>query len=127
MAQARYQLIVDFTETATDYTDPSPSRDSGQILVANVDEFSERKLQVLNGTPFTMNDIPLKGGVNGLMLLAIRSDRALLISKGDAAAERWALAPNGWFFIQVNSEVHDIVLRNDSGQTANVLVMIGGT
>lgn len=132
MAEIRYNLTVEGTETANDYTSPSPARTSGAIQVQSLSFISERLVTVGAGATLDLDTTSELGGKGSdayqTQFVAIRPSKAVYVSRNGATAEEWQVAANGWMLMQLVAETRNITVRNGStSDDSTVLIMLGGT
>lgn len=128
MPELRYRLVIDGTQVASDFTDPDPTRDSGQITLTGLTALGRIQMEIAPAAAFSLSDQGRRAGVNEVRFVAITAPAPIFISKTDVATERWALQANGWFMChQVDGLIEPIILRNpDVDDAVVVTVYLGG-
>lgn len=129
MAELRYQVVIDGTDTAGDYSETNTSEDTGPVFVQDLTSVARVQVNVpKNGVVVTLATNLDRGGVEAYSFVAITSPSTFLVGKDTAAgAERWAVAAGGWFMCHCNDTQSDLTLRNDSQSDIVATAYFGGT
>jgi hypothetical protein len=133
MAQIRYQLTIQGTETDGVFSSPSPNIDSG-LRTITVVEFNKMFFTLAGAAALDLDSAEKRGGILDVEFLSIRSTQVLLLSRANTDAEEWRIAANEWFMAPIHdatgghpSRFQDFRIENTSGGTvANVTMIIGG-
>ena len=129
MPELRLQVTVEGTDTAGDYNSPSPSRDSGKVVIASIDRINERIEYLGAGESLTLDSAVLRGGVTAPEFVAIHADNNVLVGR-TAGAEEWSLKKDGWMVVGPLTTCSTIRVADDGVATTadktKVLIIIGG-
>mgnify|MGYP003143415623 CR=1 FL=1 len=127
MAELRYRLVIDGTQTSGDFTDPDPTRDSGDVTIASLTGLAKMQLNVAATSTLDLDSALERAGVLKVQFLAIYSPTALFISREGTASEEWELAAGGWFMVHLTTNItDDIKIRNATGAAVVAEVYLGG-